>query len=144
MASTDHTAQFQVATTKTACANTLQNLPSTSLPTLQTPPKPNTTQAPSSKVRKSLPLPESHLPYPTFANALQTEPITPHSSTNNSADDTTLHKTTTEKVKDAVKKPFTSSSSSSESSHKLGKRDITSSEMAAANEVLAAKDLKSP
>lgn len=42
-----------------------------------------------------------------------------------------------------MKKPFGSSDDSSDP-HTLGKKEITSPEMAAANEVLAAKDLKSP
>jgi hypothetical protein len=40
-----------------------------------------------------------------------------------------------------MKKPFTSSDDTS--SHTLGNKEITSPEMAAANEVLASKDLKS-
>ncbi|KAI4955446.1 hypothetical protein J4E91_001307 [Alternaria rosae] len=75
------------------------------------------------------------------------EPIVPEASTSTSTstddDDNSLHKTTTDKLKDAVKKPFGSSDNSS-NPHTLGKKEITSPEMAAANEVLAAKDLKSP
>ncbi|CAG5148955.1 uncharacterized protein ALTATR162_LOCUS2274 [Alternaria atra] len=77
------------------------------------------------------------------------EPIAREASTSTSTsvspndDDTSLQKTTSEKLKDAVKKPF-SSSAESPNSHTLGNKDITSPEMAAANEVLAAKDLKSP
>ncbi|CAI9632941.1 unnamed protein product [Alternaria burnsii] len=77
------------------------------------------------------------------------EPIAPETSTSISTststedDDTSLQKTTTEKLKDAVKKPFTSSDNTS-NSQTLGEKDITSPEMAAANEVLADKNLKSP
>ncbi|KAI4634656.1 hypothetical protein J4E81_007184 [Alternaria sp. BMP 2799] len=75
------------------------------------------------------------------------EPIAPETSTSTSTstddNDNSLHKTTTDKLKDAVKKPFGSSDESSDP-HTLGKKEITSPEMAAANEVLAAKDLKSP
>jgi hypothetical protein len=44
---------------------------------------------------------------------------------------------------DTLKKPFSSADDSS-NSQTLGNKDITSPEMEAANEVLAAKDLKSP
>jgi hypothetical protein len=75
------------------------------------------------------------------------EPIAPETSTGNGTstqdDDTSLQKTTSEKVKDAVKKPFGISDDNS-SSQTLGKKDITSPEMAAANEVLMDKNLKSP
>ncbi|KAG9192459.1 hypothetical protein G6011_11193 [Alternaria panax] len=77
------------------------------------------------------------------------EPIAPETSNTTSTststgyDDTTLQKTTTEKLKDAMKKPFSGPDNTS-NSHTLGKQDITSPEMAAANEVLADKNLKSP
>ncbi|KAL1800116.1 hypothetical protein ACET3X_000458 [Alternaria dauci] len=75
------------------------------------------------------------------------EPIIPETSTSTPAsaedDNTSLQKTTTEKLKDAVKKPFTNSDGTS-NSQTLGDKEITSAEMAAANEVLADKNLKSP
>ncbi|KAH8643615.1 hypothetical protein IG631_01078 [Alternaria alternata] len=77
------------------------------------------------------------------------EPIAPETSTSTSTststedDNNSLQKTTTEKLKDAVKKQFTSSDNTS-NSQTLGEKDITSPEMAAANEVLADKNLKSP
>ncbi|KAF1839690.1 hypothetical protein BDW02DRAFT_563744 [Decorospora gaudefroyi] len=73
------------------------------------------------------------------------EPISPPVSTEEtSTDGGALHKSTTEKLKDAVKKPFNGSSETTEERDTLGHKRITSPEMAAANEVLAAKDLKSP
>jgi len=74
-----------------------------------------------------------------FQEPVPTQPSTSTPTNNSSA----FHKTTTEKLKDAVKKPFSYSDDSSHT-NMLGKKEITSPEMAAANEVLLAKHLKSP
>ncbi|KAK1914981.1 hypothetical protein CFE70_009203 [Pyrenophora teres f. teres 0-1] len=79
----------------------------------------------------------------TTATATLTSTPAPSSNDEGSS----LHKTTTEKLKDAVKKPFSGGGGGGGAeggSHMLGKKEITSPEMAAANEVLMAKDLKSP
>ncbi|EMD84755.1 hypothetical protein COCC4DRAFT_204265 [Bipolaris maydis ATCC 48331] len=76
------------------------------------------------------------------------EPVTSHSSTDSTTihdpinDGPADHKPVGEKIKNVLKKPF--SSSTSGSSNKLGEREITSPEMEAAKEVLTAKDLRSP
>ncbi|EMD68812.1 hypothetical protein COCSADRAFT_33676 [Bipolaris sorokiniana ND90Pr] len=78
------------------------------------------------------------------------EPVTSHSSTDSSTIDDSIndgpeqHKPLGEKIKNVLKKPFSSSSSTSGSSNKLGEQEITSPEMEAAKEVLTAKDLRSP
>ncbi|RMZ70266.1 hypothetical protein GMOD_00000338 [Pyrenophora seminiperda CCB06] len=72
-----------------------------------------------------------------FQEPIPAQPSTSTSNSNSAA----LHKTTTEKLKDVVKKPF---GEPDQGSHTLGNKEITSPEMAAANEVLTAKDLKSP
>jgi len=77
-----------------------------------------------------------------FQEPIPAQPST--SSTSVSSDPSALHKTTTEKLKDVVKKPFGGQEQGSHSHSLLGKKEITSPEMAAANEVLTAKDLKSP
>ncbi|EUC43662.1 hypothetical protein COCMIDRAFT_100190 [Bipolaris oryzae ATCC 44560] len=80
------------------------------------------------------------------------EPVTSYSSTDSTTTNDSIndghanHKPVGEKIKNVLKKPFSSSSSSStsDSSNKLGEREITSPEMEAAKEVLTAKDLRSP
>ncbi|EUC35235.1 hypothetical protein COCVIDRAFT_39187 [Bipolaris victoriae FI3] len=79
------------------------------------------------------------------------EPVTSHSSTDSPTTNDSIndgpadHKPVSEKIKNVLKKPFSSSSSSSSGgSNKLGEREITSPEMEAAKEVLTAKDLRSP
>jgi hypothetical protein len=77
------------------------------------------------------------------------EPPLPHSSIDSSAstdsadNDSMLHKPLGKKIKDVLKKPF-SSSSSSDHSDKLGETEMKSPELEAAQEVLATKHLTSP
>ncbi|USP73183.1 hypothetical protein yc1106_00457 [Curvularia clavata] len=61
------------------------------------------------------------------------------SATNDSTDGSTNNKPMSEKIKNVLKKPF--SSSSSHHSSKLGETEVTSPELQAAQEVLAAKHL---
>ncbi|KAF1938045.1 hypothetical protein EJ02DRAFT_469219 [Clathrospora elynae] len=62
---------------------------------------------------------------------------TPQSSATADTDGGALHKSTIEKLKDVVKKPFSGSLNT------LGKEEVDTPELAAANEVLEAKNLKS-
>ena len=84
--------------------------------------------------------------FPGLLTHVSTEPavLDPSTVGDSTNDASKHHKSTGEKIKDALKKPFASSSSPSHHSKKSQETEVTSPELEAAQEVLAAKHLTTP